>query len=82
MFVAMWSQTHVDEGRRQQTPPLTDQDQVGVRGSIMDQLSGGRILGRDAVKDHPAEDSNVDGQQNVRARGGENVPAALTGVRP
>jgi hypothetical protein len=32
------------------------------------------------VQDHPAEDGDVDGKQDVRAGGGEDVPATLAGV--
>ena len=74
-------QADVNEGRGEQPPPLAVQkNERSIGGAIVDQLCGCGVLRRDTVQDHPAEDGDVDGEQDVGAGRGEDVPAALAGV--
>ena len=70
----------VDEGGGEQAVPLGVEDEPGFVGAVVEQGVVGRQLGIDAVGDHPNVDGDVDGEQEVGARGGARVPDAVLAV--
>ncbi len=73
-------QPNMDKGRGEQTVPLTVQNPLRVGRAEVKELVSRWTTGRHAMKNHVAEDEDIDSEQDVGTWGGQDVPSALAGV--